>query len=40
MNSYHWILMVIDLKHSNVLIYDSLSKPQEDYQDMIDILQR
>nr|ACS88374.1 transposon protein [Coix lacryma-jobi] len=36
--SFHWILIVIDLHESRLLIYDSLRKPQEDYQDMIDII--
>jgi hypothetical protein len=31
--------MAIDLDESKVLIYDSMRKPQEDYQDMIDIIE-
>ena len=37
--SFHWILIVFDLSDGHLLIYDSLRKPQEDYQDMIDIIQ-
>jgi len=40
MNSFHWILMAIDLDESKVVIYDSMRKAQQDYQDMIDIIQR
>jgi len=39
MNSFHWILIAIDFDENKVLIYDSMRKPQEDYQDMIDIIQ-
>ena len=40
MNSFHWIIIVIDLSESKVVIYDSMKKPQQDDQDMIDIIQR
>ena len=35
---FHWILIVFDLFESCLVIYDSLRKPQKDYQDMIDII--
>jgi len=38
-NSFHWILMVIKIP-KNRLIYDSLRKPQENYQQMVNIIQR
>ena len=31
--SDHWILIDIDLVNSQLLIFDSLKKPQEQYQD-------
>ena len=37
--SFHWILIVIDLSQCQLVIYDSLRKPQDDYQEMIDIIQ-
>ena len=40
MNSFHWILIVMDLAESKLVIYDSMKKLQQDYQDMIDIIQR
>jgi len=32
--------MDIDLEHGNLIIWDSLNKPQKDYQQMIDMIQR
>jgi len=37
---FDWILIVIDLAESKLVIYDSMKKPQQEYQDMIDIFQR
>ena len=36
--SFHWILIVIDMRRSAYIIFDSLRKPPGDYQDMIDII--
>jgi Ulp1 family protease len=35
---FHWILLVIDMPRRLVKIFDSATKPQEDYQEIIDIL--
>jgi Ulp1 family protease len=37
--SFHWILLVIDMPWGIVKIFDSATKPQEEYQEILDILQ-
>jgi len=39
-NSFHWILVVIKIPKNELIIYDSLRKPQENYQQMVNIIQR
>ena len=34
------ILLVIEIDRSRVVVLDSLRKPKENYQDLIDIMQR
>ena len=38
-NSFHWILLSIEIDRSRVVVFDSLLKPKENYQSLIDILQ-
>ena len=37
--SFHWILLSIEIDRSRVVVFDSLRKPKEKYQSLIDILQ-
>ena len=39
-NSFHWILLVIEIDRSRVTVWDSLNKPPELYQNLLDIMQR
>ena len=39
-NSFHWILLVIEIDQSRVTVWDSLKKPPEKYQNLIHIMQR
>ena len=39
-NSFHWILLVIKIDRSRVTVWDSLNKPPELYQNLVDIMQR
>ena len=39
-NSFHWILLVIEIDRSRVTVWDSLRKPPELYQNLIDLMQR
>ena len=39
-NSFHWILMVIEISKKRLIIFDSMRKPQENYQQMVNIIQR
>ena len=39
-NSFHWILLVIEIDRSWVTVWDSLKKPPEKYQNLIHIMQR
>jgi len=39
-NNFYWILIVINLVESKLVIYDTMKKPQQDYQDTTDIIQR
>ncbi|XP_039771125.1 uncharacterized protein LOC120639184 isoform X2 [Panicum virgatum] len=36
---FHWILISIEIDRSRVVVFDSLRRPKEDYQSLIDILQ-
>ena len=38
-NSFHWILLVIEIDRSQVTVWDSLKKPPEKYQNLIHIMQ-
>jgi len=38
--SFHWILLDIRIDVGVVEVMDSLEKPQKEYQNMIDMLQR
>ena len=37
-HSYHWILVIIMIDQSNVIVFDSLRKPKDEYQDIQDML--
>jgi len=39
-NNFHWILMVIKIPKNQLIIYDLLRKPQKNYQQMVNIIQR
>ena len=39
-NRFYWILLVIKIDRAHVTVFDSRRKPQDDYQDMIDILNK
>ena len=39
-NSFHWIVMVIEIPKNRLIIFDSMRKPQENYQQMVNIIQR
>nr|TKV94388.1 hypothetical protein SEVIR_9G291000v2 [Setaria viridis] len=36
--NYHWILLIIMIDQSNVIVFDSLRKPKDEYQDNQDML--
>ena len=40
MHIFHYILLIIEVDAGRVEIMDSLGKPQETYQSIIDVLQR
>ena len=39
-NSFHWILLCIEIERARVTVFDSLRKPKEEYQDLINIMQK
>ena len=39
-NNFHWILIVIEIPKNRLIIFDSMRKPQENYQQMVNIIQR
>jgi len=39
-NSFHWILMVIEIPKNRLIVYDSLRKSQENYKQMVNVIQR
>ena len=39
-NSFHQILLSIEIDRARVVVFDSLRKPKEKYQDLIDIMQK
>ena len=38
MNSFHWMLFVIEIKKSVAIVMDPKRKKQEEFQDLIDLL--
>ena len=40
MCSFHYILLIIEVDSARVSIYDSMAKDEEDYQNLLDALQR
>jgi Ulp1 protease family, C-terminal catalytic domain len=38
-NSFHWILLYIEIDKSRVVVFDSKRKPTAAYQDLINLLQ-
>ena len=39
-NNFDWILLCIEINRVRAMVFDSLRKPKEDYQDLIDIMQK
>lgn len=37
---FHWVLLAIELDKSKIVVYDSQRRPREDYQLIIDMLNR
>ena len=37
-NNFHWILLCIEINRVRAMVFDSLRKPKEDYQDLIHVL--
>nr|TKW31541.1 hypothetical protein SEVIR_2G112400v2 [Setaria viridis] len=35
--NYHWILLIIMIDQSNIIVFDSLRKPKDEYQDIQDM---